>query len=277
MDPKQQIPDFLSLLPSDPAALSGYDLCLQLAEKEVSFSLFDTASRRYLWAGKLGLPPEEALATAAWLKGPFRSVRIIVENNRSTLIPLVLFDPAEAGKYLSLTVDQEPGDPVLFDRLPLLDIVSVYTLPYKLENLIRQEYPASTPRHLSSLIINAVWTRHREELNEAPAAFLNVRQRAIDLMVFNAGGPVYFNAFPQSAIEEIAYYLIFVFEQLGLDPNEIPVTLYGEVELPSPLISLLSNYIRNLNPGRRSDHFGYGPAFRTIPEPAFFSLLNPEP
>jgi hypothetical protein len=75
--------------------------------------------------------------------------------------------------------------------------------------------------------------------------------------------------------EDIAYYLIFVFEQLNLNPEEITLVLMGSVDRYSPVYDLLFRYIRNIDFAARNDSISYSYIFNEVPDHFYFSLLNP--
>jgi len=56
----------------------------------------------------------------------------------------------------------------------------------------------------------------------------------------------YFNSFQYRTREDLAYYIIFVIEQLGLNPDTITLLLMGNIERESERFELLFRYIRNI-------------------------------
>jgi hypothetical protein len=69
--------------------------------------------------------------------------------------------------------------------------------------------------------------------------------------------------------------VIFVFEQLNLNPEEITLALLGNVEKFSPVFDLLFRYIRNIEFVSRNDGFDYSYLFNDVPGHFYYSLLNP--
>ena len=251
-----------------------YDLALQFSEKEVSYSLFEPERNKFIAAGTFRTPIDEFMDSTPWLKGAFHSTRIIIENNKSTLFPSVFFDPDEKEKYLSFIVEQDGSDLVYFDNMVSLDIISVYSVPGSLTEKLGKYFPGSRIRHISTALIESVWVNYKN-LIQGKRVFINVRIDNFDLLVFDGNQLSYFNSFPFQTPEDLAYYVIFVFEQMNLNPEEVGVTLFGKVEKNSPVFDLLFKYIRNIEMGVRNETFTFSYVFRDVPGHSLYTLLNP--
>ena len=55
---------------------------------------------------------------------------------------------------------------------------------------------------------------------------------------------VFFNSFEYQTKEDFIYYLLFVFEQLQLDPQKQAITLYGNISTNSELYQIAYQFIR---------------------------------
>jgi len=55
------------------------------------------------------------------------------------------------------------------------------------------------------------------------------------------------NSFFQTGKEDIAYYLLFVAESLGLNPEQIPLTLSGNVSIGDEIWNTLSDYWKDIS------------------------------
>jgi hypothetical protein len=72
----------------------------------------------------------------------------------------------------------------------------------------------------------------------------------------------------------VTYYLVFVLEQLNLNPETIPLVLLGDVEATVGLSELLHRYIRHVERGRRNEAFRYSYILNQLPPQSNFPLLN---
>jgi hypothetical protein len=127
--------------------------------------------------------------------------------------------------------------------------------------------------HHASVLMESTWIRYKNQLG-SDRVFLNIRDQQFDMMVMNSRHLRFCNSFPFSAPEDLLYYVIFVMEQLGLNPEETTASLMGQVERNSLVYDALFKYIRDINFVDRNDAFSYSYAFNEIPGHYFSTLLN---
>ena len=82
------------------------------------------------------------------------------------------------------------------------------------------------------------------------------------------------NAFHYKTPEDIAYYILFIYEQMHLNTETIELILSGEIEKSSAQHSLLYNYIRHVKFATCPIGFQYSYKFEEIPSHQCFSLFN---
>ncbi|HNY01188.1 MAG TPA: DUF3822 family protein [Bacteroidales bacterium] len=211
--------------------------------------------------------------TIPWIQAPFRLARIAYSNKSSTLVPAPLYDSAEKMELFRFNHPSDPGEPVHADHLMPLDAWQLYPLPTRMEEPLRILFPGQKIVHISGLFIESVWINYKNRLAE-PCAFLHLRGSLFDLMVFDGREMIYFNTFSFDSPEEVAYYLIFVLEQLEFNPDTLPLILYGPVDYGDALWTLLTRYIRHVRFGQRNEAYGYCQGIANLPEHRFFPLLN---
>ena len=258
----------------NPGMPEWYDLVLQVSDKEMSYSLFERGRNKFIAIGIFRDSIDRIMEENPWLKGQFNSIRILIENNSATLIPSVFFDPREKEKYLSFTVDHDPSDRICADYLISLDLFSIYSLASSLADKLNRYFPSGLIRHVSTSLIGSIWGNYKNLIREN-RVFINIRKDNFDMVVFGDKQLSYFNSFFFQTPEDLAYYVIFVFEQLGLNPEEAETILLGKVEKTSPVYDLLYRYIRHIEMAVRNEAYTYSYVFRDIPGNSFYTLLNP--
>jgi hypothetical protein len=251
-----------------------YDLVLQVTGRSCAYSILDHDNNRFIAIESYGVSLSTVIDQNQWLKNSLRSVRVIVENNRSTLIPSVLFEEAEKETYLNFSVEPEVDEKVLFDRLPRLDIVNIFGVSKSLHDQITGFFPGAKVCHVSSLLIESLWMNFKN-LITGKRIFIYVREEAFNMMIFEMKQLVYSNAFHFREPEDFIYYVIFVMEQLNLNPEEISVTLLGNISTKTTHFDLIFKYIRNVDFALRNESSRYSYVFDDVPGHAFYPLLNP--
>jgi len=259
----------------DAKDLLKYDLTFETGDKTFGYSLLDVEKNKFIALGYFRNHLADVVNSLSWLGGQFHAVKGIIGNSRFTLIPEALFMENEKESYFNFLHEKEAGETVLSDRLRHLEIYTVYSISGHCRKEIDKVFPKATLCHISSVLIGNIWMNVKNMTGRK--VFLNLREGQFDLLVFEGKQLKYCNAFHYLTPEDIAYYVIFVFEQLNLNPEETCLALLGNVDKFSPVYDLLFRYIRNIEFISRSEGFDYSYLFNDIPGHSYWTLLNPAP
>jgi len=269
----------------------NYGLAILFSEAGFSYCILDFKRNKYLGVQHMirhdanpqhtmpgaKLPFDDFLKNIMnampWLKNPFKSVKIGYEGRKCTLIPAQLFDATARDSYLKLSFPKIEEEQTFSDHLMPLDSHQVFAIPVSVLNAMRGHYPNIKIVHFSSILIESIWINYKNRIN-ANKAFVHVREKLFDLMIFDGRQMSYFNTFPFQNAEDVAYYLIFVLEQLNLNPEHIPLVLLGNVEKGSGLCELLAKYVRHVEFGRRNEAFKYSYILNQMQPQSYYPLLN---
>ena len=251
----------------------NYSLTFELGDKTVGFSILDEEKNRYVAIGHFRNHLADVAAHIPLLQLPYRSVKGIIGNSRFTLIPEALYQEEEKDNYFNFLHDREAGDVVYSDHLEHLGIWTVYSVSGHSRREIEKVFQKVITCHISTMLIQKLWMNVKNMTGRK--TFLNLRDGQFDVLVFDGRQLIYCNTFHFMTPEDIAYYMIFVFEQLGLNPEDVGLALLGNVDRYSPVYDLLFRYIRNIEFARRNEGCGYSYLFNEIPDHFYYSLLNP--
>ena len=84
----------------------------------------------------------------------------------------------------------------------------------------------------------------------------------------------YCNVFPFATAEDVLYYTVLVMQELGLNPDQDELIVWGELTHDSALFTLLRNYIRNVRFGPRPYDLSYSYRLSEIFEHRYFDLFS---
>ena len=104
--------------------------------------------------------------------------------------------------------------------------------------------------------------------------FVNTGHAHIDILQIKDKKLDYYNTFRYNTAEDFMYYLVFVVEQLNLNPESVQLMLLGEIEKHSPLSDLMHKYIRNIQFLERNSDHRYSFVFDQLPGHYYYNLLN---
>jgi hypothetical protein len=253
--------------------LQQYDLTFEMGEKTFGYSLRNVEKNKFIALGFYRNHLADLIGSFSWLGGQFHSVNGIIGNSRFTLIPEALYIESEKESYFNFLHENETGEVVLSDRIAHLGIYTVYSIPGSCRKEVDKVFPKVAFCHISSVLISNIWMNVKNMTG--CKVFLNLRDGQFDLLAFEGNQLKYCNTFHFLTAEDIAYYVIFVFEQLNLNPEEVPLALLGNVDKFSPVFELLLRYIRTIEFVRRNKGFNYSYLFNDVPGHYYYSLLNP--
>ncbi len=257
-----------------PDRTGDYNLIACLNANSLSYCIRDAVNDKFIALETIKDTLEKILVHYPWMKRPFRSVQVVIETTKFTLVPLLLYDDSAQEKLLDFTVERESGERILSDHLQHPEVYNLYPVTESLMAQIRQNFPDSGTRHIASVMIETIWINFKNRIN-TKKLFLHIREENFGLVVFDGTLLHYSNAFPYKAPEDIAYFVIFVMEQLDLNPEETGAVLMGDIDRKSPLYEILFRYIRNLEFPARSDAVKVSPVFHDVPDQQYYLLLNP--
>ncbi len=268
----------------DKEASRKYRLSIQLSLDGFSFCILDTDRNKFSGIEAYSFQEvstslvisniiTELIQKSDWLKLPFQETRIIFETEKSTLIPAPLFEDEHAADYLRFNHNPDFGDKIIFDRLSNLGAVNVFSIPENILLTLGRFFPGVTVHHFASYLIENLLILNKNS-DEGFVIFAYLRSTSIDLLVLDGRNLIFSNSFNYKAKEDCVYFLIYVMEQLNLNPEKTGVTFFGEISKTSPLFDLTRKYVRNVAFGKRTLDYNYSYALDEIPEHYYFNLLN---
>ncbi|MBO6025825.1 MAG: DUF3822 family protein [Bacteroidales bacterium] len=191
----------------------------------------------------------ETLEKAVYKKGlyerPVRSVRFIVGNRLSTLVPEELFDEGRMDSYFRFCHELPQGYSLGYDTLPLLGCINVFAISDIQEQRARKLWDNVIFTHQSSIFLNAVM--REDPYDDKTIAYVNVNSRSFDLAIVSEGRLSFFNNFKFNTQADFAYFLMYTFEQQGLSGKEVPVCFSGLIAGNAEIIKLCERYIKRIS------------------------------
>jgi hypothetical protein len=215
---------------------------------------------------------DQLLRDHAFLKGSFAGVTFAYDSHRSTLLPEALYDGDNIQSYIQFNHPAEPGDLVLSDSLKSMDTRNIYFFPEALKSFLADHYPGIKIRHHSSALIESLAMLYKNE--DKPKLVLHISLTHFEIIYFEGKHLKFYNTFRHQTTEDFIYYLLFVCEQLKLNPETVELVLIGEIERNSAIYSMLYKYVRNVRFGTRPEAFTYCQPMNTLPKHFYYNLFS---
>ncbi|MDY0779263.1 DUF3822 family protein [Tenacibaculum sp. IB213877] len=179
------------------------------------------------------------------LQQDFSQITVVHQNNLSTLVPDEFFDKTKLKLYLDFNVKTLSNDHIVFDDLQNLPAKNVYIPFVNINNYLFQNFGEFEYKHHSTLLIDNLLNHSKN--NPQKQFFVNVYGSNLDIIVIENEQLLLYNSFSFTTKEDFIYYILFVAEQLQLDPNSFKLVFIGTINKESELYSITYNYVRNID------------------------------
>lgn len=175
----------------------------------------------------------------------FKKVNVVHHNELATLVPHAYFDEAAAQQYLERSVKVLKNDYISHDTLEDQSAVLVY-IPYvNINNFIFSKFGSFDYFHMATLFIEA--KNKIESSAKQTKYYIHVHNNTFYALLYKSGELLFFNHFKFQTAADFIYYVLFVIEQTGMDPDVLQTELSGDIEKESELFKNTYQYIRHLN------------------------------
>jgi len=209
--------------------------------------------------------------TSKLIEHKYKSVVCVLINNFSTIIPNPLFEEDKKELYLKFNAGIDDAV-VLVDEMPNLDAKTIFAFPLILKTKLDSLFTSINYHHFSSGLIESLLIQNKNQ--PAKRLFVHIQPTHLETIVIEGKNLLFYNTFNHHSAEDFIYYLLFVCEQLQLNPENIEVFLIGEIEKGATIFSLAQKYFRNLKFGTRNDVADYSYQLQTLPKHYYYSLFN---
>lgn len=263
---------------------ADYYLSLQLGKSSLAFTVFNPGIKKYIVFDSYTFNNPNSFDDVAnhfeslfeeklWLKEKFLKVFLLIDNQFSTLIPPPLFIEEKTTTYLQFNHPVEDGQLSSFNKLNNSNVITVFSFPQVIADLIKNIWANVHFFHCTSAIIESLNINFKNKLSNH-TLFLNVRDEGYDLVYFKNNKLHFYNFFRYHTKEDFIYFLLIAIEELQLNPEEIELVLIGNIDKSSILYEMVYRYIRTNKFIERNDNYGYSYLFDGLMGHKHYTLFN---
>jgi hypothetical protein len=253
-------------------SLDGFSFCVyhKKSDKYLAFVNFEFINR-LISPENLLKPIEEIFENNILLQQEFGQVFVTHSNELATIVPEEFFDENNLSEYLKHHIKVLKTDFITFDHLKNNSAVTVFIPFVNINNFILSQFGSFEFNHTSSILIDNLSKLNRT-LNEEQL-FIHVNEVNFEVLCFKNGELLFYNNFSFQTAEDFIYYILFVIEQLKLNPETIKTTLLGAIEKESKLFKIAYQYIRELGFYTNENH-QLTEEFNSLSNHAHYTMLN---
>ena len=258
-------------------------LSIQVNLDGFSFTILNIAEQKYIALehydiqncnsySDLAESIDQIIVKQELLQQKFSSTTIGIANSLNTLTPKALYDEANGKEILAFNHTILDNEVETRDWIPSIQAYNSYLIPEELNRCFNKYFKNISWRHDSSILIESLM--HQFKLQEEKRVYISIQNKSFEIIVLERKKLKFFNSFSYKAAEDMIYYLLFTYEQLNLNPDQIPLIICGEIEENSKVYKLLYRYIRDIHFIKRNPNYNYSFVFDQTKEHFYFKLLN---
>jgi len=231
-------------------------LSIQVSLSGLSFCVLNTATQTFIYYKHhkfdKKLNPGEVLDqlvhyfnTDKHLQQPFKTVKVIHDNELSALVPKPLFNEDFLADYLKFNSKILRTDFITYDAISVNESVNVYVPYVNINNYLYERFGSFEFKHFSTVLLETILSL--EKHSSVSKMFAHLGKDHFEIIVLEKDKLKLYNTFEYHTKEDFIYYILFTAEQLGLNPEEFQLVLLGNIKTSDPFYEIAYKYIRNVS------------------------------
>lgn len=260
----------------------SYKLSIQVNLSGLSFCILDPVRNKFialshknfekdLLLDDLQSTIENYIDSNEFLSKEYKSVKIIWQSLKSTLIPVNYFDDKNLKKYFELNHKMDDLDEIHYRKLKYSDVHSVFAVPNQIAGILSRKYKAAQFYNQQIPLIDTILFKHH---SESKKVFVNINDDFIDIAISQKGKLLFYNAFNYKSDNDILYFIVNIYEQQALNTEHTELVISGIKDKKSEFYAMLKEFIAFVKFEKNPDEFTYSYTFSKIPEHTFTNLFN---
>jgi hypothetical protein len=256
------------------AGLSGFSYCIldstrnkYIAVKHESASSDDLNNEEFI--KKI----EQFIDSDEYLNCKYKSVRFLLNTQKTTLVPEPLFDKTDLASFFSFNHSFSEAETLHYNHLKNAQTFNIFALPFHLVETIYMRFANAKLYHQASSLIENSLIRFKTKGNKQKV-ILQIFSDFFDILVLSHDKVQLYNNFSFRNPDECMYFIMYIYEQLKLDPETVELTACGDISKTTELFQKIKKFIRVVQMDKLNDQFLYSYIVNDIPQANFINLFN---
>ncbi len=197
---------------------------------------------------------KEALNTEPLLKQEYQRVNVLVTTPNFTTVPVAAFQKEDIESVYKFMFPKDKPCRVSYNVLRRSGIAIVFGLDKNIYQLILDDFPRARFYASASTLIE--FFSERSLFGPGKKMFVYIHEKEITLYAFSQGRMLYVNNFSASSVNDIQYFTLNVWKELGFSQVEDSLHIVGDKEARcNELAEKIVYFLQNVSVIDRSDDF----------------------
>ncbi|MBQ5424180.1 MAG: DUF3822 family protein, partial [Bacteroidales bacterium] len=205
--------------------LSKNSLSILISQDGLSYSIYDIDDKKVQALVSMQFEVNKADEIRKFIEdeglkdAQFENINVVYATRNVTIVPDAIFDENSAESIYALNRKISPDDEIRYSRLPKSQTVIVFAIEKETSSLLDELftrynlYPQSYP-----LIETGLTKTKISEKPNRQRMLVQVFENFFEILVIDKGQIVNYNTYSYKSANDILYFIVNCFEQLGLSP-----------------------------------------------------------
>ena len=202
-------------------------------------------------------------------------VRIVYATKNVTIVPEAIFDEKSAEKVFAINRKINVGEKIRYSRLPKSQSVIIFSIDETVIQTLDEIFPKYNlyPQSYSFIESGLTKTKISEKPNRQ-RMLVQVFENFFEILVIDRGQVYNYNTYGWKSQNDILYFIINTFEQLGLSQEDCEVVFSGFIEQDDLAVIYLKKFVRTVYFESINRDYKYFFRLQDFPPYYFYNFIN---
>ncbi|MCF0206785.1 MAG: DUF3822 family protein [Bacteroidales bacterium] len=209
------------------------------------------------------------------LEKSFAQINIIYATNKVTIVPDAIFDEASCESIYKLNRKLQKNEVIRYSKQPKSETAIIFAIETDILQTISEIFPNFNLYPQSHSFIETYLTKTK--ISENPnrqRVLVQVFENFFEILVIKNAQIINFNTYCYNSANDILYFIVNTFEQLGLSQTECEIAFSGFIDNDSMSIIYLKKFVKNVYFESLNGDYKYFYRFQDIAPHYFYNFLN---
>ena len=261
--------------------LSKNSLSILISQGGLSYSIYDIDNNKIQALVSMQFEGNKADEIRKFIEDEglketmFENINIVYATRNVTIVPDAIFDENSAENIYSLNRRILSDQEIRHSKLPKSQTVIIYAIEKKLTTLLDELFPRYNLYPQSYPLIETGLTKTK--ISEKPnrqRMLVQVFEDFFEIFVIDKGQIANYNTYSYKSSNDILYFIINTFEQLGLLQEECEIAFSGLIEQDDLAMIHLKKFVRTVYFESSNTDYKYFYRFQEFSPHYFYNFIN---
>ena len=205
----------------------------------------------------------------------FDNVNVVYATKSVTIVPDAIFEESQAENIFDLNRRIADDEEIHYSKLPKSQTVIIFSMKKEFVKLLDSLFNKYSIFPQSHTFIESGLTRTKiSEKPNSPRMFVQVFEDFFDVLVIDKAQICNYNTYGYKSSNDILYFIVNTFEQLGLSQEECEVVFSGFIEPDDLAVIHLKKFVRNVYFESINRDYKYFYRFQEFAPHYFYNFIN---